>query len=159
MPHLHEKIDFTASAYIVYKNTVLLRKHDKYNVWLDVGGHIELDEDPNQAVVREVKEEVGLDVSLVGSARTFPDADGEIELVAPRFLNRHHTSPSHEHIDFVYFVTSKTDIITPAEGHEKSAEIKWFTKEELLDPSLEIWSRVRDYALTALRETKQDASE
>lgn len=152
MPHLHEKIDFTASAYIVHNNTVLLRKHDKYKVWLDVGGHIELDEDPNQAVIREVKEEVGLDVTLVGKTRTFDDADGEIELVAPRFLNRHRAGSQHEHIDLVYFVTSKDNVITPIEGHEKSMEIKWFTKEELLDPKLEIWKRVRDYALTALAE-------
>ncbi len=34
---------------------VQLRKHDKYNIWLSVGGHIEPDEDPNQAAIREVK--------------------------------------------------------------------------------------------------------
>ena len=62
MPHLHEKIDFTAEVFIVYQNKVLLRKHDKYKMWLSVGGHIELDEEPNQAAVREVKEEAGLDV-------------------------------------------------------------------------------------------------
>ena len=152
MPHLHEKIDFTASAYVVHKNTVLLRKHDKFNVWLHVGGHIELDEDPNQAVIRETKEEVGLDVSLVGHTRTFDDAKDEIELIAPRFLNRHSAGAGHEHIDLVYFATSKTNVVSPADNHEKSSEIKWFTKEELLDQKLEIWERVRDYALTALKE-------
>lgn len=40
-----------------------MRRHDKYKIWLGVGGHIELDEDPNQAALREVKEEVGLAVS------------------------------------------------------------------------------------------------
>ncbi|MEK6836116.1 MAG: NUDIX domain-containing protein [Nanoarchaeota archaeon] len=64
MPHIHDKIDFTAEAFIVYKNRVLLRKHDKYKIWLSVGGHIELDEEPNEAVIREVKEEVGLNVEL-----------------------------------------------------------------------------------------------
>jgi 8-oxo-dGTP pyrophosphatase MutT (NUDIX family) len=38
--------------------------HDKYKIWAHVGGHIELDEDPNEAVLREIKEEVGLDVKL-----------------------------------------------------------------------------------------------
>lgn len=152
MPHLHEKIDFTASAYIVYGNTVLLRKHDKYGVWLDVGGHIEFDEDPNEAVLREIKEEVGLDVALVGETRTFDDAPGEIELIPPRFLNRHHVDSIHEHVDFVYFAISPTNRVVEAEGPEKSPAIKWFTKEELLDPSLQIWKRVRHYALTALEE-------
>ena len=56
MAHIHEKIDFTASVYIVFENKVLLRLHDKYNLWLGVGGHIELDEDANAALLREVKE-------------------------------------------------------------------------------------------------------
>ena len=64
MPHINNKIDFTVEVFIVYNNKVLLRKHDKYKIWLGVGGHIELDEDPNQAAVREVKEEVGLDIML-----------------------------------------------------------------------------------------------
>jgi len=46
MAHIHEKIDFTASVFVVHKNKVLLRMHDKYKMWLSVGGHIELDEDP-----------------------------------------------------------------------------------------------------------------
>ncbi len=151
MSHVHEKIDFTASAYIVHKNTVLLRKHDKYGAWLDVGGHIELDEDPNQAVLREVKEEVGLDITLAGTVRTFDDKP-EIELIPPRFLNRHHISPTHEHVDHVYFATSPTNIVTETQEREKSEEMKWFTKSELLDPKLQIWERVRYYALTALEE-------
>jgi ADP-ribose pyrophosphatase YjhB (NUDIX family) len=152
MPHIHEKIDFTASAFIVYKNTVLLRKHDKYDIgWLDVGGHIEPDEDPTQAVAREVKEEVGLDIKLVGSSRVFEDADDEKDLIPPRFLNRHRINPTHEHVDMVYFAV--TDINTIKQGDtEQSEELRWFTKEELSDPTLKIKDRVRYYALTALEE-------
>ncbi|MFK5282779.1 NUDIX domain-containing protein, partial [Lacticaseibacillus paracasei] len=62
MAHIHEKIDFTVEVFIVHKDKVLLRMHDKFKFWLSIGGHIELDEDPIQAAYREVKEEVGLDV-------------------------------------------------------------------------------------------------
>ena len=55
MPHIHEKIDFTVEVFVVHNGRVLLRKHDKLKFWLSVCGHIELDEDPNQAAVREVK--------------------------------------------------------------------------------------------------------
>lgn len=154
MPHIHEKIDFTASAYIVNENTVLLRKHDKVNTWMSVGGHIELDEDPNQAVIREAKEEVGLEIEIVGKKPSFNEKNGEVELFAPRFINRHKMSIGHEHIDLVYFAFSTTKEINPVDGREKSSAIKWFTKEELLDPNLEIWERVRHYALTALDEVK-----
>ena len=67
MAHIHEKIYFTVEVFVVYGNKVLLRKHDKYGIWLSVGGHIELDEDPNQAALREVREEVGRIVQASGS--------------------------------------------------------------------------------------------
>ena len=49
MAHIHEKIDFTTSVFIVRDGKVLLHKHKKLGIWLQPGGHIELDEDPNQA--------------------------------------------------------------------------------------------------------------
>jgi 8-oxo-dGTP pyrophosphatase MutT (NUDIX family) len=68
MAHIHTKpgqVDHTVEVFVVSGGKVLLRKHDKYGIWLSVGGHIELDEDPNQAALREVKEEVGLDTELL----------------------------------------------------------------------------------------------
>jgi len=40
MPHIHEKIDYTTDVFIVCKDKVLLRKHEKYGIWLGVGGRI-----------------------------------------------------------------------------------------------------------------------
>jgi 8-oxo-dGTP pyrophosphatase MutT (NUDIX family) len=148
MPHLDEKIDFTTSALIVHENKVLLRRHDKYKIWLSVGGHIEADEDPNQAVIREVKEEVGLTITLVGKAMKFQD---ENDLIPPRFLNRHHINETHEHIDMIYFATTDDTTITEGET-EKSDEIRWFTKDELMDPTLDTKESMRYYALKALEE-------
>src|SRR3989344_7895433 len=98
MAHIHEKIDFTAEVFIVYQDKVLLRQHDKYKKWLSVGGHIELDEDPNQAAVREVKEEVGLEVLLyeppLYQAR---EKEGEYrELIPPQFMNIHKVNDTHQ---------------------------------------------------------------
>jgi 8-oxo-dGTP pyrophosphatase MutT (NUDIX family) len=153
MPHIHEKIDFTASAFVVYKNTVLLRRHDKYAIgWLGVGGHIELNEDPTEAVIREVREEVGLNVKLVGTPQVFNDASDEKDLIPPRFLNRHRINATHEHVDLVYFAIADTNIIKQGEK-EQSEEIRWFSKEELSDPIVKINDRVRYYALKALEET------
>ncbi|HLC44375.1 MAG TPA: NUDIX domain-containing protein, partial [Patescibacteria group bacterium] len=105
MPHIHQQIDFDADVFIVHKDKVLLRKHDKFKIWLAVGGHIELDEDPNQAAIREAKEEVGLDIQLVGDVKAYADpADGK-DLIPPRFLNRHRINGKHEHISLVFFAT------------------------------------------------------
>lgn len=89
MPHIHEKIDFTVEVFIVHKNKLLLRMHDKYKIWLSIGGHIELNEDPNEAAIREVKEEVGLDIDLVDDLRPTIEDKQMRQLIPPKFLGRH----------------------------------------------------------------------
>lgn len=149
MPHIHEKIDFTAEVFIVHKNRVLLRLHDKYKVWLAVGGHIELDEDPMEAAVREAKEEVGLDVMLVGEVPKFTDVSERKELLPPRFLNIHPVSSTHRHITFYYFGRSESDDVRPT-GADASHDWKWLNKEELLENRLGIHESIQHYALKAL---------
>jgi 8-oxo-dGTP pyrophosphatase MutT (NUDIX family) len=150
MPHIHERIDFTVEVFVVYQNRVLLRKHDKYGIWLSVGGHIELEEDPNQAAVREVKEEVGLDVVLAADLLIETETNERYrELIPPRFLNRHRINDSHEHITLTYFAHSATDSVTN-EGEERSDALRWFSEEELNDPQISV--PIRTYAKRALLE-------
>jgi len=152
MPHIHEKIDFTVEIFVVYKNTVLLRKHDKYKFWLSVGGHVELDEDPNQAAVREVKEETGLDVELIGIIPNFrKEPENYRELLAPRFLNRHKINDSHEHVTMTYFAKAETDKVLQG-TKETSDELRWFTKEKLDDPVYGVRESIKHYAKGALEE-------
>jgi len=152
MPHLHEKIDFTVETFVVHQDKVLLRKHDKYKIWLSVGGHIELDEDPIEAALREVKEEVGLEVTLLGApAQTEESSRSYRELLPPRFLNRNRISDTHEHVTLTYFATSETDQVVPEQPQD---EWRWFTLEELDDSSYGILPSITAYAKAALRETK-----
>lgn len=130
MPHIHEKIDFTAEVFIVHKDKVLLRMHDKFKIWLSVGGHIELDENPVQAAIREVKEEVGLDIKIAGEIPKFDD-DNYDYLITPKYLGKHKVNDNHEHIVFVYFATTDNDEIKDPHSDHERAETKWFTKEEL----------------------------
>lgn len=148
MPHIHEKIDYAGDVFIVNEGAVLLRMHEKYDMWLPPGGHVELDEDMVEAALREAKEETGLDVTLLGTPGESLD-EGERELLLPRFINRHPVSETHEHISFIYFGTSKDRELAPAEG-EKTDGFKWFEREELLDPTCGVTARVRHYAIAAL---------
>ena len=92
MAHVHEKIDFTVDTFIVFNNKVLLRHHDKYDMWLPVGGHIELGEDPNEAAVREVKEEVVAGQKGIFSAAALVKAAVAITV---RVIRRHIQKRDH----------------------------------------------------------------
>ena len=156
MPHIHDVIDFTVEVFVVYKDKVLLRKHDKYKIWLSVGGHIEPDEDPNQAAVREVREEVGLDVVLADGMLPFRrDTSKYKELIPPKFLNKHRIGDTHEHVAMTYFGRAATDEIKEPEQDEISGGCRWFTREELNDPSWGIDEHIAYYAKQALTELKK----
>ncbi len=150
MPHIHEKFDFTSTVYIVHKGKVLLRKHDKYKIWIGVGGHIELDEEPNQAAIRESKEEVGLDIKLIhpGDEPLCKDYnDHSDQLIPPAFLNLHKINEVHSHTDLVFAATSDSDVVTP---EQKSDIWVWLSTEEL-EKNVEISDRVKNYAKTAIK--------
>ena len=147
MAHIHEKVDFTASVYVVRDGKVLLHKHKTLGIWLPPGGHIELDEDPNQTAVREVAEETGLIVELVGRGRlaTAP-IDNSQDLLVPMFLNRHHVTDAHEHVDSVYFAYSASGDVVSEEG----SEFVWVAKEQIEQRTIELLDAPRAYALAAL---------
>lgn len=131
MAHIHEKIDFTAGVFIVYNNRIFLRKHDKYGFWLYPGGHIELDEDPVQAALKEVKEETGLEIDLWdGNQHMKWKDDSGTELIPPVALNRHHITDTHEHVNLLYFARARTDSVRPAEGEQQDGW-KWCSKDDL----------------------------
>jgi ADP-ribose pyrophosphatase YjhB (NUDIX family) len=153
MPHIHEKIDFTVEVFIVHDSKVLLRKHDKYGIWLGVGGHIELDEDPIEAAVRECKEEVDLNISIIGQPLSFKNTVDQ-ELTPPLFMNRHKIDEKHEHLALVYAANSDTDEYKENEGLEKSRGLKWFSEAELDDLSYGLMENIIHYAKTALRVSK-----
>ncbi len=159
MPHIHEKIDFTTEVFVVHKGKVLLRMHDKFNLWLSVGGHIELEHDPVETAIKEVKEEVGLDIELVDTDRlgTRDFGDWTTPLIPPRFMNRHRISDTHEHVSFVYFATTKnTEIAIPRDSHEWIPDDHWgwFTADEV-DELSDCPEHIKYYAKVALEEVKE----
>ena len=145
--HIHGKIDFTAEVFVVYKDTVLLKRHRKFNsIWLSVGGHIELDEDPTEAAVREVKEEVGLNVVLYDGDQRFRSVEDDYrDLIPPIALGCHQVNDTHRHLVLVYFATTDSDNVIPERPDD---EWIWVTKEKLA--TMDLRPNVRYYAEAAL---------
>jgi len=55
---------YVTAAFIFHKGKLLTVFHKKLNIWLHVGGHVEENETFEDALIREVKEEVNLSVKI-----------------------------------------------------------------------------------------------
>lgn len=151
MAHIHKLIDFVVVIYVVYRDKVLLIYHRELDKWLPIGGHIELDEDPEQALFREVKEECGLEIEVLGEKPSIR-SEGRKFLYSPIFLDIHKISEIHKHIGLYYFAKAKTDkVVLNKKEHKK---IRWFGEEELDDPKFDIDKAVKFYAREALKKSK-----
>lgn len=150
MPHIHDQIDFVVTVYIVYNNKVLLIFHKEQQKWLPIGGHVELDEQPEEALYREIKEECGLDVGVLAE-KPSPDfqEEGQKFLLTPTFLDIHRINEKHEHIGMIYFAKAKSDKVQlAAQEHE---DIRWFGEEDFENPEFSLTEQVKFYAKEALK--------
>ena len=149
MAHIHEKIDFTVAIFVVHEGKVLLIHHRKLDKWLPLGGHVELDEDPEIAALREAKEESGLDVELLGD-RPPTTEPGTRALIAPRFLDIHRITDAHEHIGMIYWARPKGGKVQLAT--DEHHDIRWCSGPELdlLQPAMS--NAVKWYCRQAIQE-------
>jgi len=149
MAHIHERIDFTVAIFVVHANQVLVIHHRKLGRWLPLGGHIELHEDPEQAALREAKEESGLEVELLGE-RPPTSGAGTRALIAPRFLDIHHITDTHEHIGMIYWARPKNGslILAAAEHHD----IRWCSSDDLENLRPAMTNAVKWYCRKAIEE-------
>ena len=119
---------FTVSGFVVERDRTLLHWHRKNSMWLPPGGHIEPDEDPVQAVVREVLEETGITAEVL-PGRAPMAFDVPAQLPAPyTILVEDIPDGPHQHIDLVYF-------LRPVEGAGRilvtDDPFVWVTRDQL----------------------------
>lgn len=138
---------FCATACIVNqdKDKILFIHHKKLNKWLFVGGHIEENEDPEHAALREVKEETNLDVELLGIR--YPR---EEDFILPFALQKNIVKENHIHMDIFYIAIDKGT----APLKEKKDEVlgsRWFSKNEILSEDFDTFPEKRKMALDVLK--------
>ena len=133
---------FTATVYVVNDGATALHEHDRLGIRIPPGGHVDRDELPHEAGKREVREETGLDPTLLGDAPDLPAPDG-VALPSPRYqvcydINVHGDgSVGHQHIDHLYFATVPSRDIDPADGEAGTEAWAWYTPADLRDSDLD----------------------
>jgi 8-oxo-dGTP pyrophosphatase MutT (NUDIX family) len=98
-------------------------------MWLPAGGHIEPNEDPVQAVLRETKEEFDIEVEVISLAPRLASDGGPEQLEPPFVVQNCVIAPDHEHIDFVYFLRLLSGY--PGRSHDPENPIFWLTTTDL----------------------------
>lgn len=123
--------DFTVATFVLHEGKVLLLWHKKLSMWLPPGGHIDPHELPDEAAVREVREETGLDVVLL-SAPALPPLPGPRQLARPEGIQLEDIAPGHQHIDLIYFATlADPAAVRPTPNLAEVERVGWYGRADL----------------------------
>lgn len=134
--------EFLSTVYVIDKDKVLLTWNRKVNNWIPIGGHISPNELPCDSVIREAKEESGLDIEIISLNPRISD-----NLPQPISIHLDHIKEDHKHINLAYFARIKSGKCLEIDDEGKP--LKWFSKEELeLDNTL--LPNVKERAIEAL---------
>jgi len=123
------KTDLTVAGYIFYDNHLLLVEHKKLGLWLPVGGHIEPGEIPDEAMLREAKEEVGLDIKIIDLGDQSYRGENEIERCAMAFHSNVH--PVGDHYHYCQFFLCESDNKELSINEREISDAKWVSFTDL----------------------------
>lgn len=125
---------FTASAYIINNQQVLLIYHKKVRKWLPPGGHLDPNEIPSEGAIREALEETGIEIEIISqenvwfinrNAKSFPRPYLCLLEEVPAYNHK----PAHQHIDFIYLAKPVGGQLR--HNHHETDGLKWFTLQEI----------------------------
>ena len=140
MPHIHSEPgqhDHTVTAYIVRTDgeepRALLHMHRKLNILLPIGGHIELEETPWQAMAHELHEESGYylnEVKILQPAERISSLTKVTLHPYPLAMNTHDIPGDHFHSDTSYALIVDGEPKAKADEGE-SLDFRWLTLDEI----------------------------
>lgn len=139
--------DFTVATFVLHDGKVLLLWHRKLSMWLPPGGHIDPNELPDEAAVREVKEETGLDVVLL-SQPSMPPMPGPLQLARPEGIQLEDISPGHQHIDLIYFARPADPAAVKPVANDEVDQLGWYARGDL--DRIDLTEEVRAWVERAL---------
>ncbi len=120
---------FTATVYILHQDKVLLIKHEKYAKWMPPGGHLEPNELPHEAAIREALEEANVAVEILSQENIQLDTPGAKTIPRPHQclleqIPAYKDQPPHQHIDMIY-------LGRPLSKVTETESVRWFNLSEI----------------------------
>jgi 8-oxo-dGTP pyrophosphatase MutT (NUDIX family) len=146
------KLDLTVAWYLFNDNRLLLIHHNKLDKWLPVWWHIDPNETPDYALIREFKEETNLDIKILNIPKIKIEGSIIENLATPFYVNTHNVW-DHNHCWFYYICKAK-NIDNIKIKKDEISNYKFFTKDEIYS-SKEINTDVKNQCLMAFREVKK----
>jgi len=126
---------FTATVYVVHDGATALHEHPRLGIRVPPGGHVDRDELPHRAGIREVREETGLDPTLLTEADPFEVEAGR-SLPRPRHrmlydVNVHDGDVGHQHVDSIFYATVDRRELDPADDEPDHDAWRWYAAADL----------------------------
>ena len=121
---------FTASAWILNtkRDKALMTHHKKLNIWLQLGGHADGNNNLLNVAQKEAKEESGFRKIRLIKDEIF---DADIHTI-PNYKNQ----PSHKHFDVRFIFEANEDEII--DFNHESYEVLWLKLEEIINYNSEV---------------------
>lgn len=139
--------EFLSTVYIIKDGKVLLTFNKKLQKFTPIGGHIEQNETPCESVVREAKEESGLNIELIN-----PKESNNRNLPQNFDIGLDIIKPDHHHINISYI--GKIIGGKQLEKSDEDTELKWFSPKELKSCD-ETFDNIKQAGLKALEIVNQ----
>ena len=132
---------FTATVYVVNDGAAALHRHPKLGIRIPPGGHVDRDELPHEAGLRETREEIGLEPTLLDETGAVGAPNGKT-LPRPREqllydIDSHDGNSYHQHIDHIYFATVPSREISPGADEAAVEAWDWYDAESLRQSDLD----------------------
>lgn len=143
------------SCIVVKRGKILLIFHNKLHKWMYPGGHVEENETPQEAVLRETKEETGYSVSIMGAKPLGLGKNAQaLEMPMPSMVlyeDVPYKTGRHMHFDFVYFGVAKGRQGRLAKG--ESTRMMWITEKDI--SKLDTFGNIKKILRYSFKEIKQ----
>lgn len=140
MENIEKHFCVSVFVYDKYSKKFLLVHHKKMGTWVQPGGHVEINESPEEAAIREVFEETGLEIKILGERKP-----RNCDYILPLAIQKNEVTDKHIHMDFVYvaYVDEKNELVL---NEKESTGIQWFTLEEIKNPTFNTFPDIIEWA-------------